>query len=269
MYGVQAPWVELFRTLHQDEWSDSCDDVLERWLERHPAERRWLDEFKHRTNNDWFVVSNEDLCRLYAIYRVTSTLLLCFQTGRADGMDWPGPAMTVDGFRSFHEQLGFQAANVTDYHPFFHEILSVTQSPDDESSIRIDEYVWPCLMLGDMMFCRAGCVVTGGASHVVKDIAESSKLYWTYRRKDRPYADESFGWGNKSQWRTPLRRDYRLANGFDFNIDGDTSLNESDGMIDDLPVETMIELIRNRCLIKTQLDDSDLCPYGFRYTEQV
>lgn len=269
MFGSQSPFVELHRSLHEYRGDDAYIDLLERWPDNNADECRWIADFHDRTNDDWAAATNEDLCRLYALFRVTSTLLLRFQRGRADGTDYQGPAITIEGFRLFHEQLGFSVPEVTEYHPFFHEIVSVSPTPHDADPIQVIACWWPCVMLGNMVFCRAGCVVAGGLSQVVKDIAESSKLYWTYRRKDRPYNDRSHGWGYNSQWRTAHRRDYRTADRYHFNVDGRRSLNDPACAVDDLPVDTMIEVVRNRCLIRTHADDSDLFPYDYTYTEDA
>lgn len=269
MYDSQWPFVELHRLLHEYRGDDAYTDLLGRWPDNNADECRWIADFHHRTKDDWAAASDEDLSRLYALFRVTSTLLLRFQRGRADGTDYQGPAITIDGFNLFHEQLGFSVSDVTEYHPIFHEILSVSPTPHDDAPIQVTDFSWPCVMLGNMVFCRAGCAVAGGSSHVVKDIAESSKLYWTYRRKDRPYNDLSHGWGHNSQWRTAHRRDYHAAGRYHFNVDGRQSLNDPDRAVDDLPVDTMIELVRNRCLIRTRVDDSDLFPYDYTYTEDA
>jgi len=269
MFNTQRPFVELFRALHDYDGADAYDDVLERWPDENADECRWIAEFHQRTNDDWSAATDEDLCRLYALFRVTSTLLLRFQSGRADGSDYQGPAVTVEGYQLFHEQLGFHVLSVAEYHPFFHEVLSVNPTPNDESPIYLGECAWPCIMLGDMMFCRAGCTVDGGSSHVVKDVAESSTLYWTYRRKDRTCNDLSHGWGHNSQWRTAHRRDYRSAGRYHFNVDGRELLTDSACIADELPISTMIELIRNRCVIRTRIDDIDLYPYVYTYTEDA
>ena len=269
MYNSQWPFVELYRSLHEYRGDDAYADLLECWPENNPDQCRWIGDFHNRTNEDWSAATNEDLGRLYALFRVTSTLLLRFQRGRVDDTDYQGPAITIDGFQLFHKQLGFVVANPTEYHPFFHEILSVSPTPQEDAAIQITKCSWPCVMLGNMVFCRGGCTVAGGSLHVEKHIAESSKLYWTYRRKDRPYNDRSHGWGQNSQWRTAHRRDYYKEGEYHFNVDGRNSLNDPDCLVDDLPVDTMIELVRNRCLIRTRVDDSDLFPYDYRYTEDA
>jgi hypothetical protein len=268
MFQSQLPWVDLFNTLHRYNGPEAYDDVLGPWLLRDTTERSWLRDFRQKTNDNWTAASDEDLCRLYAVFRVTSTLLLHFQYGRKDGTDYLGPVISVEGFQVFHEELGFHVPDVAGYHPFFHEIMSVNQDERACEPVRLDRLVWPALMLGDMMFCRAGCVVTGGTTHVVKEIAEASTLYWTYRRKDRPCNDQSRGWGGNSQWRTRLRRDYQKGDAFFYNIDANESLDGLTSNVDELNVETMTELVRNRCVITAKIDDSDLYPYRYRFTEK-
>lgn len=267
MYGSQWPWVELFRALLAYDGADAYSDVLERWPEQNADECCWLADFSRRTESRWGAASDEDLCRLYAVFRVASTLLLRFQVGRADGTDYPGPAISVEGYQLFHEALGFRVPEAAGFHPFFHEIVHVRQAPIAETPIVVVEQVWPPLMLGSMMFCRAGVVASGGAAHVVKGVAEQSKLYWTFRRKDRPYEDQSHGWGSNSQWRTRLRRDYLSLPGFHYNVDAEESLNAATGTVDGLDVPVMVELIRNRCMLRTAVDNSDLYPYRYSYTE--
>jgi hypothetical protein len=267
MYDSQTPWVELYDALEEHAADDPYTDVLEPWADQHPDERVWLSEFSQRTEASWKAATDEDLCRLYAAFRVTSTLLLRFQHGRADGTDYPGPSVSVAGYQLFHEAMGFNVPERAAFHPFYHEIVGVTQSASSTAPIEVIEQRWPALMLGRLMFCRAGCVVSGGSDHVVKKVAERSKLYWTFRRKDRPCDDQSHGWGHNSQWRTALRRDYRTSSGFQYNVDADESLNLAGDPVDGMSLDSMRELVRNRCMIRTASDDSDLYPYQYSYTE--
>ncbi len=267
MYASQAPWVELYFTLLEYDGADAYTDLLEPWPDRHADECRWFAEFARRGEGRAGEATDEELCRLYAASRVTETLLLRFQTGRADGTDYPGPPLSADGFRLFHEAVGFRVPEAAAFHPFFHEITGVRQAASAEAPIEVVGQSWPPLMLGEMMYCRAGCVVSGGTAHVVKEVAERSKLYWAHRRKHRPYEDQSHGWGSNSQWRTRLRRDYRSPAGFRYNVDGEESLNAATGAVDGVDASTMLELVRHRCLIRTVADDSDLYPYRYTYTE--
>lgn len=267
MYGSQSPWIELYQALLEYDGADAYADVLQPWPQQHADECRWLATFSERTDGDWSRANDDDLCRLYAAFRVTSLLLLRFQDGRIEGDGYAGPAVSVEGFRRFHEALGFRVPEAGGFHPFFHEIVGVRQAADAHAPIEIVEQAWPALMLRSMMFCRAGCIVSSGTAHVVKEVAERSTLYWTFRRRDRPCQDPSHGWGGNSQWRTRLRRDYQSPSGFHYNVDGDESLNAVAGGTRGVPVEAMIELVRHRCMIRTALDDHDLYPYPYSYTE--
>src|SRR5438552_2644277 len=124
MYDCQVPWLELYRALLEYDGTDAYSDLLASWPQRHPDECLWLAEFARRTDCCAGEVDYEDLCRLYAAFRVTSLLLLRFQTGRADG-GYTGPSVTVEGYQLFHEALGFCVPEVASFHPFFHEIISV------------------------------------------------------------------------------------------------------------------------------------------------
>jgi len=269
MYGTQLPVVDLYHALLEYDGDDAYSDILEPWPDRNPDELHWVADFDKRTNTDWSAATDEDVCRLYSLFRVTSILLLRFQSGRADGTDYQGPNIEAVGLQLFFERLGFLVPDTSEYHPFFHEVVSVTQTEQSEAPVQIVNTNWPCFMLGDMVFCRGGVSVSAGKSHIVKEIAESSMLYWTYRRKDRPYNDQSHGWGHNSQWRTALRRDYRTADRYYFNVGGRESLNDPKVTVDDVSVSAMIELVRNRCMVHTQIDDSDLYPYPYTYVEDA
>ncbi len=267
MYRSQRRWIELFGAVMDYEGDDAYRDVLASWPDRNPEERAWLSEMARVNPDDPTGPDDEDVCRLYAASRVTSVLMLRFQDGRADGSDYRGPTVTVDGFRRFHEALGFHVPDAVPFHPFFHEIVGVEQSASAQQPIGVEREAWPALMLGAMMYCRAGCFVMGGERHVVKEVAERSTLYWAYRRKNRRAEDASLGWGSNSQWRTQFRRDYRTRMGFRFNVDREESLNDTSGAIEGVDVTTWVELVRHRCLIRTIPDALDLDPHYYSYDE--
>jgi len=114
-------------------------------------------------------------------------------------------------------------------------------------------------MIGCMMFCRAGVTVRGGTHFIEKNIAETSKIYFTFRRNNRPYEDLSHGWGHNSQWRTDFRRDYVTDSEFYYNVDNNVELVFPD---------QRIELLTNRCLIRSinPTCDPDEYSYPYKYT---
>ena len=114
-------------------------------------------------------------------------------------------------------------------------------------------------MLGPLVFRRAGVRVKSGAHHVRKDVAESSTLFWTWSRANRPTLDLSMGWGSNSQWRTSFRRDYIFGDRAFLNVDA-TPRPPSD---EDLSPELARELLLHRCFVKSVVATpaNDLWPY--------
>ncbi|WP_437983864.1 hypothetical protein [Sorangium sp. So ce117] len=168
---------------------------------------------------------------------------------------------------AFAEALGLTIAETSSFSPFYHEIVEVEYADDRRQPVSIASYAWPCLMLGDLLFSRAGARVRGGSEIIRKDIAESSTMYWTYRRKNRPVQDLSHGWGSNSQWRTAFRRDYRSGQTLCYNVDGKRDLGALESTAEDddgLTREERVELLTNRCFIFTMKPHDDLWPYDDR-----
>src|SRR5512139_2222685 len=98
-----------FRSLHDEllEYSGQATftDVLSPWLEKHLAEIEWLRSIRERTGKPIAAASREELWRLYAASRAFELLALRFQTGRADGSDWPGPVISEDDFTDFSQRV--------------------------------------------------------------------------------------------------------------------------------------------------------------------
>jgi hypothetical protein len=263
MHSDQAPYRELVESMWDYEGSTVYADLLAPWSEANRAEEQWFRSFAERTGDPIPSVEIEDLWRLYALSRVNETLLLRFQHGRADGTDYQGPEISLKEYLAFMIGLGFRRASEASFSPFFHEIVEVDTSSGDDVPITLVGEFWPALMLGDMMFSRAGVQVGGGRKHIRKEIAETSTLYWAYRRKNRPYNDLSQGWGSNSQWRTDFRRDYRIEGKFFFNANKKHDLREParEEDRDGLTRGERIELLVHRCLITVDKPHHDLWPF--------
>lgn len=251
------------------------DEFIVPWLAKVGSERIWLAEFSARSGNPYPGADIVDLWRLYALLRVNDVCILRFQP-RVDeeaskNTPWDGPNITLEHYIEMFRSLGFQIVNRETFHPFFHEIVMVEQSDDENAQIQITEVKWPGLMLGNMMFSRAGVCVRGGVNHVLQDIAQSSTMYWTYWRKYRKSMDLSVGWGSNSSWRTDFRRDYLIDGNYFYNVDVSPELridlSDMKVIFDASRVENAtrvqrIELLRNRCFIQSAIrPDNDLWPY--------
>ena len=192
---------------------------------------------------------------LYALSRVSDYLLLSFQ-GRSDE-PVPFPAIATATYLEFFGALGFRARREASFSPFFHEIVEVVVCDDPESGIQIEHEFWPGLMLGSLLFGRAGVRIRCHSSLVQKGHAESTLMCFAYRRHRRRAADRSLGWGSNSQWRTLFRRDYVDGDLFRFNVDGEVDIGGPEpraiaGMKDfndDLPIALRRELLVHRCFV--------------------
>jgi hypothetical protein len=176
--------------------------VLAPWVQSHSAERDWLDVFARRQGDPIPPASMLDLWALYALSRVYDALLLNFQPGAATE-GWP-EGISHQEYTLFAESLGLKCVEQLTFSPFHHEIVTVDESPNESQPVTLEEILWPALMLGDMMFSRAGVRVSGGRRFISKQVAESSTLYWTFHRKSRPCA-EAFAPGSLRSSASPSR----------------------------------------------------------------
>ena len=195
----QLEYRELFYAIHAKDDRPAYEHVLLPWVESHDSQRHWLHSFSLCGASSVPAVDVEDLWQLYAVSRVNELLLLSFQEGRSYASGWFEPKVSLEEYVSFSELFGFRIEDVPLFSPFHHEIVNVDQADNEDEPMVLQEILWPCLMLGSMMFSRAGVRISCGKNLCRKEIAETSTLYWTYRRKNRPYRDISHGWGSNSQ----------------------------------------------------------------------
>ncbi|MEU2629189.1 hypothetical protein [Kitasatospora sp. NPDC007106] len=223
---------------------------------------------------------------LYALGRVSDVLLLARQTpaGPWDpGVE--GLAFSDEEYLGLFTGLGMTPFRGGGFDPFLHEIVEVEQADDPATPIEVTEVLWPGLMLGELLFSRAGVRVRAGAAHAQHGVADRSPLYWTFRRRHRRTVDLSQGWGGNSQWSTDLRLDYRTPSGDHLNVDGDRPVDGSPVLALDHPEnlsprERLLtprerrDLLRHRCLLRTpeavaELDraapwDREFIPFDWR-----
>lgn len=263
---------ELYRALHGYTGSAVFHDVLLPWIEESALSVRetlaplgvyggW-----QRVDYAW----GDLLEQAYALSRVSDLLLLDFQPDLPAEVETPWahrlhlpdrPArITEDEYIRVLSTLGMRRVEVARFDPFFHEIVVVEQSEDPDTPIQIAGELWPCMMLGDMLFSRAGVRVRAGEQHAVAGLADRSLLHEVFLRRHRPTSDESFGWGHNSQWKTDFRRDYLTADAYRFNIDADTDIDEASEFGDSrLTPSERRDLLRHRCTVRplTHVPDSE------------
>ena len=255
---------ELYHSLLKYDGTAAHTEVLQPWLARNREEACWIRNFGNRLGNPIPAAEPGDLYRLYALSRVCETLILGFQQGQADGCDWPGLVISKAQYASFVDAVGLTIVHPTRYTPFHHEVvnLEVSREPLMEPVLLSTE--WPCLMIGSMLFMRAGATVLANEHQLAVGVADATTIYWSHRRKNRPTNDLSDGWGSNSQWRTGIRRDYHFHEWFYFNVDAPCDLAAlPEGTIDgcSLSKAERIELLINRSFVTTTKPHDDLFPY--------
>ncbi|WP_025120568.1 MULTISPECIES: hypothetical protein [unclassified Serratia (in: enterobacteria)] len=239
-------------------------EILMPWLKENQSEVGWLCSLSQRAVTSIPKATDEELWRLYALSRVLELLALHFQKG--DGTDWPGPEISRQQFDLFAESLGIRVEYLANYHPFSHEVVELI--PISNRFPQIIQHHWAGLMLGNMRMLRAGVTLSASPTVLRPGIADSSTLYWAYRRKNRPYQDLSQGWGSNSSWRTRFRRDYKIENTLYFNVDGTEDLMLiPPELLDDagLNKEERVELLVNRSFVITDKAHDDLWPYDDKF----
>lgn len=255
---------ELYHALLEYEGTATYTEVLHPWLVSNSDEGRWIRAFGRRQGSPIPAADADDLFRLYALNRVCETLVLGFQKGQADGSNWAGPVLTTAEYTSFVEAVGLTIVHPTRYTPFHHEVVNAEVSKELLSMPVLLSSHWPCLIIGSMLFMRAGVTVLANEHQLTPGIADATTLYWSHRRKNRPTSDLSQGWGSNSQWRTALRRDYHVHDTYRFNVDGKCNLTTlPEDSIDEcgLTKAERIELLVNRNFVTTKKPHDDLCPY--------
>jgi hypothetical protein len=263
MHSDQLPYRRLHDEMLDYDGDTLFDDVLAPWLRAQEGERRWVHALGDRTGTPIPRVEPEESWRLYALSRIVQLLQLSF-TPRTLEEGWTIAPVSRDEFTRFMDALGLDMMKHSTFHPFYHEIVTVDQAPDEDAQPELVEVLWPGYSLRALLISRAGVRVRAGRRHLVKEIAERSTLYWALARNNRRTDDLSSGWGGNSQWRTEFRRDYALYGALHYNVD---ARDPGPGAGIDLTEPERAELLRHRCFVTCPRRSDDLWPYGLRLTE--
>lgn len=265
-----------FRMLYDDvlsyEGTALYADFLLRWLEKNGPAREWLLEFAQRPGSPIPPALEWELYALYAVNRVNDLLLGAFQP--ATVTKWPDLSLNMDQYVAFMTALGFVVVETAAFSPFYHEVVEITPHEEDEAPVELTGIVWPCLMLGNMLFSRAGARVRAGRRFLRPELAASTTLYWTFCRRYREGQDLSHGWGSNSRWRTDFRRDYRFGPHLHLNVDAKHDVTQGDipgRSPSELTLEERIELVTHRCFVTFPTAHDEQFPYlySMRLTEEL
>ena len=119
----------------------------------------------------------------------------------------------------FFAAIGCRPVTEAGFDPILHEILTCEAAGRPGAPIEVTGQEWPALMIGELVFTRAGVHVRAGSAHAVPGVADRSTLQWEYWRRHRVTSDGSFWWGHNSQWKTAPRRDYVTSCGHVYDFD--------------------------------------------------
>ena len=283
MDNPPLPWFgELYYSLSEYTGEHGSQDILFPWMKNAKQIMERLAPYGKLEARLWHEEKEEvrdDLYHWYALSRVNDQLLLALQPER-EGYTYAQPVhIEINDYLHFFVELGMHPFDHPTFHPFYHEIVEVEQAEDPNAPIELLEVFWPGLLLGHLLFSRAGVKVRGGANFIDKKLAEQSRLFFTFTRRSRLTRDLSQGWGSNSQWRTDFRRDYTDSSFFYYNVDGKYDLSRPDRVMQErerkstqpLSRVERIELLVNRCMICTKhvdYDEYDYWPFYDTYVEE-
>lgn len=262
---------DLYRSVCKYTGEQIWPDVfLANWEVLNPA-GQYFREIRDRdcSGKHWPELLEGESMNLYCASRLSDLMLLSFQPG---DLDFAGIGTTLGNYIELFTHLGFAVLEPRQFHAFSCEVVEVIQSESTE--VAIIEVLWPAVMLGKMMFARAGVRVKAPSYVLTKGIADRSCLYWSYRRKYRKTNDLSHGWGSHSQWRTDFRRDFDLGDRYVYNVDVGSMIidlrepiSESE-VIEEISILERISLLKNRCITNiVRVNDADCWPYHDYYEE--
>jgi hypothetical protein len=235
---------QAFRVLCDLPEGDDAAELLD-----FAARQQWMADLARRAESVAridatmpFEPENQDLPKtlyqLYAASRVRDILLLAHQPGpaagevleldRALGREQPVfQPVPVGQIIRFFAGIGCQPVTEASFDPILHEIITCDSADDPAAPVQVTGQAWPALMIGELVFARAGVHVRAGSAHAVSGVADRSALHWEYWRRHRTTSDGSFYWGHNSQWRTELRRDYITGRGHVYDSDAFSSSNST------------------------------------------
>lgn len=263
----------LFWALCDLEPGDTVDELL-----AYTAGRAWVSTMRQQMSSAGRVDAfppwkrgdydlQELLWDLYALSRVRDVLLFSRQPPPLDAeakrefdevlrrtapVFEPAP---IDQILDFFSLFGCRPVTETRFDPILHEIVICEPAAQPDAPIEILEQRWPCLLIGDLVFTRAGVRVRAGSRWAAPGVADRSTLHWEYWRRYRDTSDYSFFFGKSSQWKTQFRRDYVTDHGNVFNLDGDArdveSLRTSGLQAPVLPESEVVEFVKHRYRLRS------------------
>lgn len=222
-------------------------------------------------NKNIVEISQEVNMELYALSRILDLSTLRFQkNNKKDGSDYLGPLKSIEEYLKLLNSLCLDIVFPNQFNKFDCEII---EAVNGQNNFEIMECLYPSVRIQNLLIKRAGVIISLNQNDCDLDLINNSKIYWTFRRKNRIFQDLSHGWGHNSQWRTEFRMDIETENSYIYNKSGSIDLNKMTENLEqelkeqNLAINEAIELTTFRHFITTVKDDNDLFPYKFKFEE--
>ena len=262
---------ELYLRIYELEDKFIPKDLILNWIQENDYVN-FLDKIREAFVKDAnFKLAKEDNWELYAFSRLLDLLTLQFQKdNNADASGNCGPKISIDDYVEILNQLNLSVSFPVEFHPFYCEINEASEGINE---FKILEHLSPSVKIGNLLIKRAVVNICLNSNNYNLSLVNSSKIYWTYRRKNRRFQDLSHGWGSNSQWRTELRIDLETEDSYIYNSSAKFDLNNFSEELkielneQNLKIDEAIELVKNRYFISVKKDDNDLFPYDLKYKE--
>ena len=124
------------------------------------------------------IIYSKTLWQMYAASRVRDILLLAHQPEPVDdsvrelddALAREQPLFTpvpVDQVTEFFAAIGCRTVTQPSFDPILHEILTCQADDDPHAPIQVTGQAWPSLLIGELVFARAGVYVRAGRAHAV------------------------------------------------------------------------------------------------------
>ncbi|MFZ6778935.1 SEL1-like repeat protein [Undibacterium sp. Ji83W] len=271
-YEIESDHAHVFWCMFYDvdryEGDSLWEDVILKKWERFRDARQYFSEQKNRkcAYKPWPPTTWFELDALFHAARTNESLISLLHP---ENPRYRRTNLTLDKYISLFEHVGFDIHWPTQFHPFHCEVVEVEQT--EGGDIEIVETLWPEIMLGNLMFSRAGVRVRAPTHLLTKGIADRHCLYWCYVRDLRTRSCHE-----SDSDSIEFRRDFDLGDRYAYNVDGGSKFEitdltnpfEADFVDSDLSVEERISLLRYRCAVNVEYPNFEtFWPYEDYYEE--
>src|SRR5262249_20414243 len=145
----------------------------------------------------------------------------------------------VDQMTQFFAAIGCRPVTDASFDPILHEIITCEAADDPDAPIQVIGQTWPALMIGELVFTRAGAKVRARSAHAAPAVADPPTAHREdWRSQGTPGAGPFCG-GPTPHGKTEPRRDSTPSRGhvYDFDALFSSFLSHKRTVLDDGPMQ--------------------------------